>query len=193
YVLAGLSPPAPARDMAFPLRGGRFMVGQGGDVGLLNHHAAHREQAHAADIVALNPFGFRARGILPDRLGAYAIFGAVVVSPCAGNVLEARADLPDLAPGNMDPGHPAGNHVLLDCAGLNVLLAHLRRGSLVVEAGDTVARGDAIGRVGNSGNTTEPHLHVHAYDPRTGDGVPMRFDGRAPVRNRVFAAPAAGR
>jgi len=34
---------------------------------------------------------------------------------------------------------------------------------------------------------------VHAYDPRTGDGVPMRFDGRAPVRNRVFAVPAARR
>ncbi|MCO5118149.1 MAG: M23 family metallopeptidase [Burkholderiaceae bacterium] len=186
HVLSGLAPSAPARDMAFPLEGGRFMVGQGGGIKLLNQHASHRQQRHAADIVALNALGFRASGILPVRLDAYAILGAAVVSPCAGTVVEARDGLPDLTPGEMDPEHPAGNHALLDCDGLRVLLAHLQHGSVAVATGDPVTVGDPIGRVGNSGNTTEPHLHIHAFDPRTGDGVPIRFDGRAPLRNRVF-------
>jgi hypothetical protein len=186
WLLAGMSPSAPAREMAFPLRDGRFVVGQGGVVGLLNQHAGHRQQAHAADIVALNAFGFRAAGILPDRLEAYAIWGAEVASPCDGVVAGASDGLPDLAPGVMDPGHPAGNHVVLECAGVRVLLAHLREGSVAVAPGDRVVAGASLGRVGNSGNTTEPHLHIHAFDPASGDPVPLRFGGRAPVRNRLF-------
>lgn len=46
--------------------------------------------------------------------------------------------------------------------------------------------GDAIGLVGNSGSTTEPHLHIHAVDPGTHAGVPITFEGRFPVRNSVF-------
>lgn len=186
YLLAGMTPAAPARDVAFPLRDGRYVVGQGGVVGLLNQHAGHRQQAHAADIVALDDFGFRAEGILPARLEAYAIWDAQVASPCAGTVVTASDGLPDLAPGDMDPAHPAGNHVRLDCNGVHVLLAHLRRGSVAVAAGEAVAVGDPIGRVGNSGNTTEPHLHVHAFDPDSGDPVPLTFGGRAPLRNRLF-------
>jgi hypothetical protein len=47
-------------------------------------------------------------------------------------------------------------------------------------------QGDAIWLVGNSGNTTELHLHIHAVDPATDTGVPITFDGRFPVRNRFF-------
>lgn len=193
YVLFGLAPSAPARELAFPLEGGRFIVGQGGANPLLNHHAGHRQQRHAVDIVALNPLGFRASGLLPEQFDAYAIHGAAVTSPCEGRVIEVRDGLPDRLPGDMDPGNPAGNHVLLGCGDVHVLLAHLTKGSIGVAAGDTLAAGDAIGRVGNSGNTTEPHLHVHAFDPRTGDGVPIRFDDRTPVRNRVFEGLDAAR
>jgi hypothetical protein len=44
----------------------------------------------------------------------------------------------------------------------------------------------AIGRVGNSGNTTEPHLHIHATDPGTGRAVPITFHGRSLTRNSLF-------
>jgi len=47
--------------------------------------------------------------------------------------------------------------------------------------------GDLMGLVGNSGNTTEPHLHIHAVDPDTGAGVPITLDGRYPVRNRLYS------
>lgn len=191
HVVAGLLPVQGARPLALPLEGGRFMVGQGGESPLLNHHYGHRAQRHAADITAIDRAGFRARSLLPADPARYAIYGAAVLSPCDGTVRETRDDLPDLAPPRADPQHPAGNHVVIACGGMLVELAHLQQGSVAVAAGDEVVTGGRIGRVGNSGNTTEPHLHVHAVDAATGEGVPIAFDGAAPVRNRIFSRPAA--
>lgn len=190
WIAAGVfSAPAP-RALLFPLEGGRFIVGQGGAHLLLNRHYSHSAQRYAADILAVGAAGFRARGLLPADPAAYAVYGTRVVSPCAGEVLEAVDGLPDLAPPQMDPENPAGNHIFLACAGPNegirVELAHFLPGSVAVSAGERVAAGDALGRVGNSGNTSEPHLHIHAVDAATGRGVPMAFEGRVPIRNRLF-------
>ena len=60
---------------------------------------------------------------------------------------------------------PAGNHVVLDLgSGEYALLAHLRRGSVRVRPGQRVRRGETLGRCGNSGNSSEPHLHFHVQD-----------------------------
>src|SRR5690606_3865299 len=59
----------------------------------------------------------------------------------------------------------AGNHVVIEVAGGHVvLLAHLRRGSLRVHPGRRVSAGDVVGECGNSGNSTEPHVHVQVSD-----------------------------
>lgn len=76
HVGLGLAAPAGARDLAFPLEGGRFMVVHGGNAVLINYHQHHPPQAHAVDIVALNAAGFRAGGPHPEDLGSYAIFSA---------------------------------------------------------------------------------------------------------------------
>src|SRR5690606_372292 len=182
----GLLPSDEPRELVFPLKDGRYMVAQGSRVSLLNHHAGHSAQRFAADISAINTFGFRADGLGPQELDRYEIYGTAVISPCAGEIIAARNDLPDLVPPRSDPDNPRGNHVIVDCGGFNVELAHLRQGSVAVSAGDAVGAGDPVGAVGNSGNTTEPHLHVHAVDPQTGLGLPMSFGGRAPVRNRLY-------
>ena len=76
-----------------------------------------------------------------------------------------------------------GNYVLLRCGALRVLLAHLARGTLAVSAGDAVRVGQLVGRIGNSGNTSEPHLHVSAMAAGSGqswpeaEAVPVTFDG----------------
>lgn len=186
YVISGTVPPEQTRNLAFPLRDGRFVVGQGGGVTMLNKHASHEAQRFAADITAIGQAGFRAAGILPGDLARYEIFGKPVVSPCAGSVTRVVTALPDLTPPNADPENPAGNHVVLLCNGLRVELAHLQQDSVSVAAGQQVSAGDPIGRVGNSGNTTEPHLHIHAVDPETNAGVPITFVDRFPVRNSVF-------
>jgi hypothetical protein len=187
WIVSGTLTPDRPRDLALPLAQGRFVVAQGGSVRLLNHHSGHREQNFAADITAIGSLGYRAAGLLPGDLDRYVIFGAPVVSPCAGRVVSARDGLRDHTPPRSDPDVPAGNSVVIDCGGIHVVLAHLRQGSVAVEEGQQLAAGDAIATVGNSGNTTEPHLHVHAFDPASGQGVPVSFDGRFPVRNRLYA------
>nr|WP_300145186.1 M23 family metallopeptidase [Propionicimonas sp.] len=197
YAASGVVAGRAAVDLAFPLRDGVAYVGQGGANPLLNYHNPNRAQAYALDIVGLNAAGLRAWGLAPAEPERYAVFGRAVHSPCAGTVAEARDGLADQSPPTTDRVNLAGNHVIVRCRGtdpaVDVLLAHLSTGSVAVRAGADVAVGDLIGRVGNTGNTTEPHLHVHAVRADSGsaldgDGVPIRFGGRFLVRNDLVFA-----
>jgi Peptidase family M23 len=77
-------------------------------------------------------------------------------------------------------GAVAGNHVMLALAdaGCFVLLAHLQCGSVRVRFGDRVKTGEVVGACGNSGNSTQPHLHIQAMDsvdPLAARGLPVAF------------------
>jgi len=90
-----------------------------------------------------------------------------------------------------------GNHVILDIGrGLYAFYAHLQPGSLRVNVGDRVKRGQVLGLVGNSGNSTEPHLHFHISDansPLGSEGVPYAFDSFELVGScQTFNACARG-
>jgi hypothetical protein len=182
-VLRAYSVPPETIDLHFPLKDGSYLIGHGGSHPAANYHAAHPAQRYALDILKLNAAGMRARGIYPADLTRYAIYGAEVLSPCDGTVVTVRDGLPDNRPGVMDEKNLAGNHVVVRCGDVNVMLAHLRRGSVAVRASQGVATGQRVGLVGNSGNTSEPHLHVHAE--RNGVGVPARYDGKWLVRNAI--------
>lgn len=197
YTVSGMSPGRDPVDLAFPLQGGVAYVGQGGANPLLNYHNSIRAQAFALDIVALNAAGLHAWGLAPSEIDRYTVFRWDVHSPCAGTVVEARDGLADLTPPATDTTNRAGNHVVVRCAdtepAVDVLLAHLNQGSVAVEAGADVTVGQVVGRVGNTGNTTEPHLHLHAVRTGSGsaldgEGVPIRFDGRFLVRNDLIFA-----
>lgn len=189
--LRGHVAPGQALQLAFPLAGGTYYVGGGGNARLINNHRAHRPQRFGLDIVRLTVHGNRARALVPGRLEDHAIYGDTVHSPCAGRVLRAVDGLPDLLPPERDTVNLAGNHVVLECAGVKVVLAHLRQGSIAVAPGADVQVGAVLAQVGNSGNTSQPHLHMHAErggDPDgilTGEGVPIELDGRFLVRNSI--------
>lgn len=191
--LGGYRAPEGALLLANPLPAGDVVVSHGGASPLINAHARVPAQAHALDIVGLNGWGSRAAGLgeVPE-LTAYAIFGQPVVAPCAGPVLQAVDGLEDLPIGQYDRDNLAGNHVVLSCGGAELWLAHLRQGSVRVRAGDRVTAGMPLGEVGNSGNTSEPHLHLHAERGgelqrlNDGEGVPLLIEGRYLVRgNRL--------
>lgn len=207
--LAGRRPPeGPVVELASPLGPGRYAVVQGGGNGLLNAHLrtldsalpryrAWRGQSLALDVVALDRWGLRARGWWPADPAAYAIFGAPVQAPCTGTVVAAVDGQPDQPVPRMDEARRLGNHVILRCAPAEVVLAHLRQGSVRVRPGQDVREGASLGAVGNSGASSEPHLHLHAQrvaapgaPPISGDPLPVRIGRRFLVRNDRFSGRA---
>jgi len=187
----------PAREQMieaeFPLRGGTFYVVQGGATPWVNRHSVSRSQRYALDIVALNCIGARAKGIYPSRLSDYRIFGETVYSPCSGTITAAVDHLSDLSPAQMDTTNVAGNYIVIrfDDTDTYVGLAHLKQRSVTISKGDRVQVGQALACVGNSGHTSEPHLHIHAKrggradSMLDGEGIAMHFGGRWLIRNSV--------
>lgn len=204
WALSGYVPPSgPSLSLSLPLKNGVFYVVNGGYSILVNPHmkaldreslAAYRAQSYAVDIVRLDRFGRRADGWWPAELSRYHVFGEPVYAPCAGVVLRTEDRLPDLTPPDCDREHPAGNFVLMECTEAAVFLAHLMQFSVSVNPGERVPEGEQIGRVGNSGLSLEPHLHLHVQQRGNGHGflnaapLPFRVDGRVPVRNTRFSS-----
>jgi len=192
-------------DLQFPLRDpGVYLIANGGSVELLNPHLAtldrersraYRGQSYALDIVALGGWGSRVSAGIPREPGDFQIFDLPVHAPCSGEVIRRRDGEPDGHTSNEAWTLREGNHLILDCSGSWILLAHLRRGSVLPEQGIRVRKGEVVGRVGNSGASGEPHLHIHAQTPGTleapigGSPLPITFHGRTLVRNDRVRIP----
>ncbi|WP_274627500.1 M23 family metallopeptidase [Arvimicrobium flavum] len=183
---------------------GEWLVFWGGRTLEQNYHAADRAQRFATDfVVRENGVTFRGDGTI---LGNYYCWDRPILAPAAGKVVSAVRDLPDQPIGQADRDNPAGNHVVLDLGNNEfAFLAHFRQGSVPVSAGDTVTAGQMLGRCGNSGNSSEPHLHFHLQntpDLKDGEGLPAFFEdfladgvaiGRGePVKGQVVAPDGAG-
>jgi hypothetical protein len=145
-------------------------VAWGGDSLDANYHAAHPDQRWAYDLTVEPAFTGS------DRLEDYGRWGVPVLAPAGGRVVKARDGLPDERPGavsnNFDA--PSGNHVVIELpTGTYLEVAHLQRGSVSVKEGEHVEEGRPVGRCGNSGNTSEPHIHLHhqRQHPDFGEGV----------------------
>jgi hypothetical protein len=195
-------PPEQAVDLEFPLRHGIYVVANGGSNDLVNAHVQtlaadrfrdYRGQSYGIDIVAVNRLGVRASTLAARDLERYVIFGQAIYAPCSGVVLRAEDGHPDMAPPQPDREHMPGNFVFMDCSGVHVLLGHMKQGTVRVRPGDIVRSDVVVGQVGNSGNTNEPHLHMHAQRPAktdaflSGDPLPVVFNGRFLARNSRIA------
>jgi murein DD-endopeptidase MepM/ murein hydrolase activator NlpD len=97
-----------------------------------------------------------------------------------GTVVDTRNDLPEQPPGKLPDNLPIdqadGNFVVLDIGnGAFALYAHMQPGSVKVARGAKVKVGELLGKVGNTGNTSAPHLHFHVMDgpsPLQSNGIP---------------------
>jgi hypothetical protein len=120
----------------------------------------------------------------PTKNESYLIFGAPILAVGSGEIVDVRDGVPenDLTQPLPTPDIQSapGNYVVERLgAGRFALYAHMQTGSVAVKVGDRVARGQVLGQVGNTGNSTMPHLHFHVMDgpsPLGSDGLPYRLD-----------------
>lgn len=181
--VAAFHQPGNPIKLTFPLTTGKYYVLQGGASIVSNPFHALAGNKLAFDIVKLNRYGNRANGVSPSALSAYEIFGERLYSPCTGTVLRLQDGVADNAPGHPDGVHPAGNHIVLKCGDAEVFLAHLKRGSIRIKAGEVVSSGQYLADIGNSGNTLEPHLHISAT--QGGTEIPILLDDRSLSVNSI--------
>lgn len=166
--------------------------------------ALHLAQRFAIDWERLFPDGRIVHGD-PADVASYRIYGEPVLAVADAVVAAAADGAPDGTPGAFPTltslSAADGNHVVLDLGdGRFALYAHLQPGSVAVVAGQHVSRGDVLGRVGNTGNSLEPHLHFHVTDgpsPLASNGLPYVQDcyvvtGRDLAGTADFDRAAAG-
>jgi murein DD-endopeptidase MepM/ murein hydrolase activator NlpD len=145
-------------------------------------------QRYAIDWMRLDAEGRFVRGD-PSDVHSYTSYGADVVAVADGTVVAVRNDLEDQVPPNLpDPKTITaqtllGNHVIQDIGhSFFAFYAHLQKGSVTVAPGDRVTRGRGLGKLGNSGNTSAPHLHFHIMAGASAigsNGLPYVIDGFA--------------
>lgn len=144
---------------------------------------AEAVETFALDLVQLRRDGRVFTGPV-DQLSSYEYYGAPVYCAGAGTIVEVVRDLPDEKPGNSlasgTAETAAGNHVIEDMGSNRyAMYAHLAPLSVSVQVGDVVKEGQVLGKLGNSGNTSAPHLHSQVMDKPSSlgaRGLPFVFD-----------------
>jgi murein DD-endopeptidase MepM/ murein hydrolase activator NlpD len=161
-------PPEPpvARSMIslrLPFRG-RWLVSWGGDTLDLNHHVEHPSQRRAADLIVVDERGKRVRGDGKRNQDFFA-YGQEILAVADGKVVAAIDGVLDNEPGSMNPYFAPGNAVIVEHdTKIFSVYAHLKPQSLRVKLGSKVRAGQVLGLCGNSGNSSEPHLHFQLQD-----------------------------
>lgn len=172
-------------NIDFPLKSGHYYVLQGGDSFVTNPFHTIGGSYKAIDIVKLNVLGNRASSLAPSDLNGYNIYGETVYSPCSGKVVSVHNGIVDNKPMHPNPSMPEGNNVVIECDVGELLLAHLKQGSIQVAPKQLVLEGDPIAQVGNSGNSLEPHLHMRAS--KNGHTMGISFNGLPLSINSVIS------
>lgn len=145
---------------------GSFLVHWGGESAVNNAHHADRLQKYAIDFVRTDEAGAWYSGDGKHNEDYFG-FGRDVLSPVDGRIEQAVDGFRDNAPGNIEPYNVFGNHLIIRAGEGHeyIVLAHLKLGSLAVAAGATVSLGQRVAALGNSGNSSAPHLHFQVHGP----------------------------
>jgi murein DD-endopeptidase MepM/ murein hydrolase activator NlpD len=140
---------------------GEWTVIWGGDTQEQNYHVSNKAQKNAFDILVTDEKGrsYKTNGETNED---YYAFGQELFAPCDAKVVLVVDGVPDNKPGEMNPVYVPGNTVILQTAKDEFLLfAHFKQHSIRVTEGQSVKQGEVLGLCGNSGNSSEPHLHFH--------------------------------
>ena len=162
---------------------GTWTVFWGGRTIEQNYHAIARDQRFAYDLVVMEK-GSSHRGE-GKKNADYLAWGRPILASGAGRVVAVVDGIPENVPGAMPTDAPEGNHVVIDHGNGEIShFAHLVPGSIPVHVGDVVKAGQLLGKCGNSGHSSEPHLHYHLQNA-DGDGLPVQFLGYVADGKRI--------
>jgi len=165
-----------------PVRG-TWAAGHAGGSVATNYHNAFKSQQYAIDIVRVNEKGRFYEGEGRDLDDVFS-YGEPIYSPVKGVVISVVDSLPnsEISLYPADSLNPAGNHVAIEFETERYLfLAHFEPFSISINIGDMIKAGEFVGNIGNSGNTSWPHLHMHiqdlpSLDYQNATGYPFRFN-----------------
>jgi hypothetical protein len=158
---------------------GEWTVVWGGDTKELNYHVESEAQKNAFDMVIKNEKGnsYKTDGITNED---YYAFGKELLAPCDGEIVLVVDGVKDNIPGVSNPIYVPGNTVVVKTKNHEYLFfAHFKQHSIVVKQGQKVMQGQLLGLCGNSGNSSEPHLHFHIQnveDMNIATGVKCYFE-----------------
>lgn len=140
-----------------------WFVFWGGNNEFLNYHYAYKSQRYAYDLVIMKEHQTY-KDSTSQNENFYA-FNQEVVAPDAGTVVKVVNHVADNIPGVMNASEPAGNYVILKHLNNEYsLLAHFKQNSINVKKGDKLKQGQVIGLCGNSGHSSEPHIHFQVMN-----------------------------
>lgn len=180
---------------------GKWLVSNGGRTPETNNHVRPAEQGPQNQLYA---YDFRLESTGNEtKLEEFGVFGKEVVAPGDGIVTQIIDGSIDILPGERDRSVGVGNTIIIDHQnGEYSLLCHFKHKSIKVEVGDKVKQGDVIGLCGNTGNTTQPHIHFNLQDGplmHKANALPAQFskilvDGKEkidyePVRGQIVSNP----
>jgi hypothetical protein len=193
YTAAPIALDTAVLTLAPPLTGSHWVAFNGCCAPGVSHRSTampvngrlHFAQRFAIDWMRLDDQGRLFQGN-PADVRSYTSYDHDVLGVADGTVIETLDDLDDQVPGkNPDPAtitidNVDGNHIVLDLgSGRYAFYAHLRKGSVAVRRGDRVRRGQVMAKLGNTGNTSAPHLHFHLMDGPSvlgSEGIPYVID-----------------
>ena len=151
-------------SMILPFNG-EWFVFWGGETENQNYHMGNIHQQYAYDLLKVENGASYAGD--PSKNESYLAFGKDIIAPCNGTVVLAIDGVPDNKPGELNPIHVTGNTLVLKTdSGEFILFGHLKEGSIAVQKGQEVLQGAYLAQCGNSGNSSEPHLHLQLQNGR---------------------------
>lgn len=198
-------------DLQFPFVG-RWLTRNSPANRVPSHGTALFATSYAIDFMAVDDAGRTApmtfgSFLRPEPPERFPGFGRTLLAPVEGLVIAAHdAELDHAAYRGLPSVRYAltqrrraqagwmalaGNHVLIESDTVTVALCHLQHGSIRVRPGQLVQVGDVLGRCGNSGNSTEPHVHLQAIDGpdiARAEAVRMTFRGSLPRNGEIVTA-----
>lgn len=151
----------------------------GGDTKELNYHIESEAQKNAFDIVITdkNDKSYKTDGISNED---YYAFGKEIIAPCDGEIVLVVDGVKDNIPGISNPTYIPGNTVIIKTENNEYLFfAHFKQHSILVKEGQKIKQGQLLGLCGNSGNSSEPHIHFHIQnveDMNSATGVKCYFE-----------------